>query len=169
MAGRRPKPSAIRELEGNRGHRPINKSEPKPSGIPTCPKHLDKVAQTEWKRISAELQQMGLLTAVDRAALAAYCQSYSRWAAAEAGLQKHGLVIKAPSGYPINSPYVGIANTALDQMRKFLVEFGLTPASRSRISTSGAEPQDSFEQFMASLGAADEIETDETEHSREIH
>jgi P27 family predicted phage terminase small subunit len=167
MPGRRPKPTALKELEGNPGKRPLNRSEPKPTGIPSCPKHLDKGARAEWKRISAELIKLGLLTSVDRAALAAYCAAYSRWAEAELSVQKYGAVIKSPkSGYPIQNPYVGIANTAMDQMRKFMVEFGLTPASRSRLQmTPDAPPgQDAFESFMQSIGATDLDLDDATAH-----
>ena len=134
MAGRRPKPSAIKALAGNPGKRRANPDEPKPDGIPSCPDHLDDAAKAEWNRISSELAGLGLLTSVDRAALAAYCSSWSRWLTAEEHIRKHGLVLKAPSGYPIQSPYLSIANTALDQLRKFLIEFGLTPASRSKVT-----------------------------------
>lgn len=173
MAGRRPKPTALKELEGNPGKRRLNAEEPKPSGIPTCPKHLDKSAKAEWKRISRELITLGLLTSVDRAALAAYCSAWSRWISAEENVQKFGAVIKSPkSGYPVQNPYIGISNTALDQMRKFLIEFGMTPASRSRLHVSDpGEIADPFEQFMKGIGAADEIVDDsaETVDSREIH
>jgi len=157
MAGRRPKPTALKELAGNPGKRAMNRNEPKFSGLPTCPPHLDKVAKAEWKRISKELAAVGLLTAVDRAALAAYCQCWSRWVAAEEKIRETGLVVRsAKSGYPIQNPFVAIANTALDLMRKFLTEFGLTPASRSRLSVdadrSNADP---FTEFMRSLGAED--------------
>ena len=153
MAGRRPKPTALKELEGNPGKRALNKREPKPTGTPTCPSHLDAEAKKEWRRISKELIAIGLLTSVDRAALAAYCSSYSRWIAAEESIQKFGAVIKSPkSGFPIQNPYVSVANTALDHMRKYAVEFGLTPASRSRLQVDLAASQDDpFEKFMQEL------------------
>ena len=161
MPGRRPKPTALKEIQGNPGKRPLNRNEPKPTGMPTCPSHLDANAKKEWRRISKELIALGLLTAVDRAALAAYCAAYSRWIAAEENLQKFGLVVKAPSGYPVQNPYVSIANTAWDHMRKYATEFGLTPASRTRLQV---EPQkndtDAFTAFMASIGA-DEIPTND--------
>ncbi len=162
MAGRRPKPTALKTLAGNPGKRALNNSEPKPSGIPTCPRHLDKEAKAEWRRVSGELLTLGLLTTIDRAALAGYCSAWSRWVAAELSIQKFGTVIKSPkSGYPVQNPYVGIANTALDLMRRFATEFGLTPASRSRlhVETNG-QPADAFEAFMAGIGA--------TEHPQEV-
>jgi P27 family predicted phage terminase small subunit len=142
MTGRKPKPTGLKEAQVSRGHRPLPKGEPKPTGVPTCPSHLDKIAKSEWRRIVKELAPLGLVTHVDRAALSAYCVSYSRWIDAEVNVQKFGTVIKSPkSGFPINSPYVGIANSALDQMRKFCTEFGLTPASRVRLANSNFDAQ----------------------------
>ena len=39
------------------------------------------------------------------------------------------------AGYPIQSPYVSIANRQAEIMMRIASEFGFTPASRSRIST----------------------------------
>jgi len=168
MAGRRPKPTALKELQGNPGKRRLNANEPRPGGIPKCPSHLDAGARREWRRISVELIALGLLTGVDTAALAAYCMAYSRWAAAEKSLQKFGPVIKSPkSGYPIQNPFLGVANVAMDQMRKFATEFGLTPSSRTRLSIDSAPTSaDPFTEFMQSIGGAD-VETSEITNDAE--
>jgi P27 family predicted phage terminase small subunit len=163
-AGRRPKPTAVKIAEGNPGKRPLNRNEPQFGGFPKCPAHLDAEARKEWKRISNELAAVGLVSAVDRAALSAYCQCWSRWCSAEKEIQQTGAVIKSPkSGYPVQNPFVGIANTALDQMRKFLIEFGLTPASRSRISLdlSTNTAEDSFDAFMRSAPSLDSDQSDD--------
>ena len=50
--GRKPTPTAIKELEGNPGHRPLNKHEPKPmKKAPACPKSLSTEAKKEWRRL----------------------------------------------------------------------------------------------------------------------
>jgi P27 family predicted phage terminase small subunit len=134
MTGRKPKPTALKRLAGNPGCRPLNHKEPKPKGVPTCPSHLSKEAKKEWRRVSKELLACGLLTSIDRAALAAYCTTYARWVEAELNIQKHGLVVRTQNGNAIPNPYVGIANRALDLMHKFEIEFGMTPSSRSRLS-----------------------------------
>jgi P27 family predicted phage terminase small subunit len=126
-----------------------------PTGIPTCPSQLDKIAKAEWRRISKELIALGLLTNVDRTALAGYCAAYSRWIKAEQELQTKAAVVKAPSGYPMPNPYIGIANTALDKMLRFLVEFGMTPASRSRLQVDPPSSEDPFAEFMRNIGAED--------------
>jgi P27 family predicted phage terminase small subunit len=158
MAGRRPKPSALKALTGTPGHRPLNENEPKPVAcIPKCPKHLDKEARAEWRRITPELLKLQILTRVDRAALSAYCMAWSRWVDSETNLRKFGAVIKTPKGYPIQNPYLGIANTAIDIMRRFLTEFGMTPSSRSRINVTqdpgeSSDPWDQLDKPPA-LGA----------------
>ena len=69
----------IKIREGNPGKRPIHGNEPQPSrSQPTCPAHLSPTAKAEWKRPAQSLNKIGLLTQVDSAALAAYCQSYGR-------------------------------------------------------------------------------------------
>jgi len=72
---------------------------------------------------------------LDRAALAAYCGAYALWAEATEAIQKYGTMVKSPSGYPIQSPYVSIANRQAKIIMRIASEFGFTPASRSRIST----------------------------------
>lgn len=150
-AGRKPTPTNLKVLRGNPGKRPLNKDEPKPPPIaPKCPSHLDKEAKKEWRRIAPELEKLGLLTRIDMAALAAYCQAYGRWIEAESMIRKHGMLVKTPNGFPVMSPFLTIVNKALDQMKSYLVEFGLSPSSRSRINLPGGEKEvDPFEEFLS--------------------
>src|SRR5262245_47442179 len=123
MAGRRPKPTHLRLLQGNPGKRPINKNEPKPAAKPPKPpEHLNAVALAEWNRLSQELSTLGLLTSVDSTAFSAYCMVYARWIDAEEALKKTGPVVRSPSGYPMISPYYTVANQSLQQMRAYLIE-----------------------------------------------
>ena len=135
MAGRRPTPTALKLIQGNPGKRPLNKAEPKVKVYaPSCPRHLKKAAKTEWRRIAPILTNIGILSAIDRAALAGYCQAWGRWVEAEEKVSERGEVVKSSNGNIIQNPYLCVANRAMDNMRKFLIEFGMTPASRSRIS-----------------------------------
>ena len=150
MRGRKPKPTALKVLSGNPGKRPLNAREPVArSGIPDCPDWLDAEAKAEWSRVTVELDAMGVLSQADRSALAAYCTAWSRWVEAEAQVKKFGLIVKSPEkGFPMKSPYLSVADQALEAMRKLLVEFGLTPSSRSRLRLpAGAEP-DEFDRFL---------------------
>jgi P27 family predicted phage terminase small subunit len=146
MAGRKPKPTNLKVLEGNPGKRQLNPSEPKlDASVPKCPAWLSKEAKREWKRLVPFLEKAGLLTQADRAAFAGYCQSYANWIEAEAHLAAEGSTFETPNGYQQQSPWVSIAQTNQKNMLRFCTEFGLTPSSRSRIvveSTSNPETDD---------------------------
>ena len=149
MAGRRPKPTHLKLLTGNPGKRPLNQNEPKPAAeLPPPPDHLNDAAKSEWNRLGPQMVKLGLLSAIDGSAFAAYCVVYARWVEAEEMLKKTGPVFKAPSGFPQLSPYYTIANQSLAQMRQYLIEFGLTPSSRSRISLIDGEKTDPLEDFL---------------------
>ncbi len=54
MAGRKPKPTAVKKLEGNPGKRKLNKNEPVPAkGMSTCPDWLMPISSL--KMISLRL------------------------------------------------------------------------------------------------------------------
>jgi len=146
MRGRRPVPTRIKVLTGNPGKRPLNGREPRPEPIiPDCPAQLGPVAREEWQRLTTELANLRIVTALDRSALAAYCSAYGLWAEATEAIQKYGSMVKSPSGYPIQSPYVSIANRQTEIMMRIASEFGFTPASRSRISAAAEDwPQASL-------------------------
>jgi P27 family predicted phage terminase small subunit len=135
MRGRRPKPTRLKLLTGNPGKRPMNHDEPRPeTAIPECPPELSPLARKEWDRLVGELSSLRMLTNLDRAALAAYCGAYALWAEAMEAIQKYGAMIKSPQGFPIQSPYLAIANRQAEIMMRIASEFGFTPASRSRIA-----------------------------------
>ncbi len=149
--GRTPKPTALKVLEGNPGKRQLNSNEPKPKvKAPPCPKWLEDDAKKEWRRLSKQMEQMGILTEVDMAAFAGYCQAYARWKAAEEFITKHGAIVKTPSGYWQQVPQVSIAQQYMKQMGKFCEQFGLTPASRSRIvaDTRQGEYMDEMDRLL---------------------
>jgi len=110
--------------------------------LPRCPPHLDAEAKREWRRIVPRLGTLGILSRLDTAALAAYCQCWSRWVEAETKLRETGLVVKTPQGFAQANPYLSIARQALADMRRFLSEFGLTPVSRHRLLRDAEEPDD---------------------------
>lgn len=80
-----------------------------------------------------KLMGLGLMTEIDRTALAMYCQSWARWVEAEQEIQENGVIVYTPKGHPIQNPYLAVANRAMTDIRRLLAEFGMTPASRSKV------------------------------------
>lgn len=163
MSGPPKKPTNLKLLQGTfRKDRAVT-NEPKPeSEIPSVPTHLSDEAKVEWGRISEKLLNLGLLTSIDRAALAAYCQCYSDWIEAsrfcattkdgqdrkviktgeKIKQDKDGKVIERSGGNLVENPYFSIQKRSLELMHKFLTEFGMTPASRTRINVPAEEHKD---------------------------
>ena len=147
--GRKKLPSKLKVIKGTYRKELENPNEPVYDiEIPDPPKHLSERALKEWTRMSEVLYKQGLLTEVDRACLAAYCQLYGRWQEAEEDLKKQAIWIETIQGNVIQNPLVGIANTAIKLMKECLIEFGMTPASRSKVSSkNGGKKRDPWEKF----------------------
>jgi P27 family predicted phage terminase small subunit len=161
--GRRPLPSTIKNLRGNPGKRKQNQNEPEfQPGDPTMPAGLSEAAQTEWREIIGVLRAMGVLTPADGKALAAYCYAFDIWMQANESVKKYGVLIEEPImgrvGTPEQNeivghktkknPAVAIANEALKTMKSFLVEFGMTPSSRSKLHVEKPKPKDDADEFF---------------------
>lgn len=130
--GRKPKPTALKKLEGNPGKRPLNEMEPVPPTVALrCPKHLLPEAKKEWKRLAPILMDMGLLTAADAVPFEGYCTAYARWLEAQEEITRHGSIYKDAEGRIRPNPYIAIANQQMRDIRSFAAEFGLTPSNRS--------------------------------------
>lgn len=146
MRGRKPKPTKLKELAGNPGHRPLNKREPQPpepERAPYAPRHLSDEAQKEWRRIVKALMQLGLYTDVDRVALEMYCQAYGDWLQAELKVREEGAVLTSTlSGNAYQNPWYHVANREWEKLRKMLPEFGLTPSARTRLTIDEPEEED---------------------------
>jgi P27 family predicted phage terminase small subunit len=151
MSGPAKRPLALVRLEGNPGKRKLPKAheEIKVAPVaPDCPDWLDAVAKAEWARVVPLLTIMGLVGKIDRTALAAYCQSYSRWVEAEKALSKEGTTIAMESGYSQVTPNITIAHKYLDKVKSFCAEFGMTPSARARMSIPGKKEDDEFDTFL---------------------
>lgn len=150
-----PKPAALKLLEGNPGKRALNLSEgvnPRVE-IPSAPKHLGLEARKEWKRITPILEELGLISGLDRAALGLYCQAVGRLYEIETAFNgKVNLLVEqgmaytdavyevsyatTPSGYAQQSVIQQLIKSARDQVNRYLMHFGLSPAARGRVQPS---------------------------------
>jgi P27 family predicted phage terminase small subunit len=134
----------LKILRGNPGRRPLPTDEPRPDrAIPDAPDFLSAEALKEWDRLTVELDAVGLLTNLDRAALAAYCQAYGRWLLAERMVANMGTLLTSKrTGVLYQNPYLGVANRAQEQLRHLGPLFGLDPSSRGRLKVSPPEPEE---------------------------
>jgi P27 family predicted phage terminase small subunit len=159
MKGRKPKPKKLKMLQGNPGKREL-KDEPEPEAcIPSMPEFLFPEAQEEWHRIAPQLFALGLLSELDRAALAAYCVAWGQHVLAEKAIAEirekgqtelaGGLVVKKTStGNLAISPLLQISQQAMTLAMKFAVEFGMTPSARTRVYVQPRQPKNEWDKFF---------------------
>jgi len=154
MKGRKPLPTHLKLITGNPGRRPLNKHEaktriviPDPPEMLSDPKNAE--ALKEWFRVTQLLAEVGLIAKLDRAIIAAYCVAWGRWIECEEEVRRSGMILRAPGGVPMYSPYFSAANRAMEQLRQFSEQIGLSGSARSRIKA--AEPvgsEDPAETFL---------------------
>jgi P27 family predicted phage terminase small subunit len=143
-SGRHAKPAALHLIDGNASKKSaaeLAAASPQvvaPLAPPACPDFLTGAAKLEWKRIVDDLTVMGVLSRIDRAQLAVYCQAWADWKMAREKLAKeaHGAGYEdiTPSGYKQMSVWLQIANRAEERMRIAGALFGLNPSARSSMN-----------------------------------
>lgn len=149
-------PSKLKLLHGETDKRRLNEREPTPAGgLPECPARLTGAARNEWERLAAILNDMGVGTDADASALELLCETWGRYVEARENEVKGGMVWisgkKSDSGLPsfVYSPYGAIATKLIGHLRAMYASFGLTPSSRSGITTDRQTADDELSMLMA--------------------
>jgi P27 family predicted phage terminase small subunit len=142
--GPTPKTKAANALAGNPGKRSNAAKSPDPAKITNLrpPAFLPREAKKEWKRVVMELARLDLISDLDVMALAAYCNAFATWVSAMKNIREHGTLVRSPNGYAMPSPYIKIQRDAQDEMLKWLREFGMTPAARTRVLSDDSDSDD---------------------------
>lgn len=118
----------------------MNPNEPKPDiAIPDKPEHLKGAAAEEWDRVTAELKEIGVISQIDRPAISAYCYYYGQWLEADKIIREEGMMATNGNGKRSPHPLLRYRDDFAKLMTRFITEFGMTPASRSKVSSSCGE------------------------------
>lgn len=127
MAGRPPKPTTLKLLQGNPGKRPLPTDEPRPQLGAVAPQWVrdDLRMLARWQEHAPRLTRLGLLTEVDAGALAAICLLEVKLA---------DMVEAAAGG-------AALANVTRE-LRALWSRFGMTPADRAKVHGLKADPDD---------------------------
>jgi P27 family predicted phage terminase small subunit len=155
----------------DRGTKPKGKTtDPDPPrGRPPTPKGLVGMAREEWARMVNRLEAAKILSVVDDAALYQYCCLYAETegirasrmtnarllAKLEAALERvrHEDQIAAVASaigdlQRVDAKHLQQLRQGHMAIRQYLVEFGMTPAARSRVrATDAPAPEDPFAEF----------------------
>lgn len=143
MAAPRPKPAALKLIEGRgNGRDSGGRKVQQPPGFtrlpPEPPSWLPNAARAEWDRVVPELQRLQLLKPIDRAALTAYCLTWDRLVRAQQEMEEDGSVLAMNSQGRVRHPAVAVIEAASKELRAWAAEFGLTPAQEVRVGGKDA-------------------------------
>ena len=158
-AGRPSKPTALKALGGTLQPSRTNPNEPTPDVyLPAPPTWLNDKARQYWAEIGAVLLSMKVCTAADSPALQLLTETLAEWAEARQAVHRKGLTYETTTATGDRlcrpNPEVTIASDAMRRSLRMLAEFGLTPASRGKVSALGSnEGKDPFAKMLADLRA----------------
>jgi P27 family predicted phage terminase small subunit len=159
MRGRRPQPSTLRILHGSR--KPLNSEEPSSpllKRMPQAPEFLDDEGKRAWSAEGRRLIKAGLLTALDLTMFGTWCIWYSKRDLASRAVNQSGVVVRANGvGNPYINPYMSVISMCSKAMHQIEIEFGLSPASRSKVKSLNPAQRDLFSDFLD--GVDDEEES----------
>ena len=149
MAGRKKIPTKLKMIKGTFRKERENKNEPFPDdNIPEPPDFLSEEALAEWNRITPELYANGLITNLDRALLAMYCQAWARVVEYEKIVANGLELYETEKGGKQMSPAMWVLNKAKEQVYKYATEFGMSAQSRSKVTANKSKKKkDPWEKF----------------------
>jgi len=130
-------PTALKILRGNPGHQKLNTKEPKPQiDLAKPPSELSLAAKRIWRDYGKQLVDLGLMTRIDEATFAAFCQTYARWLEVNTYLRDAPLLLESAKGGLEINPAIKLLDQLQTAMMKAAGEFGLSPSSRSKVTTN---------------------------------
>lgn len=135
--GPKPTPRNLRLVKGT--DRPDRRNDDEPVVAVTIPNAPDYLVDNEidvFVETAGKLARMRVMTDYDVDAIAIYAVNFVRWKEAVDKVRTMGMIVKSPKGYPIQNPFLSIANKSQHEMLRILTEFGLTPSSRTRVHST---------------------------------
>jgi P27 family predicted phage terminase small subunit len=132
--GRRPRPTTLKILAGERPTRINDDEMPAPPGVPEPATDLDGDVADAYGELVRLLGPTGVLTGLDGLALTAFAQAVSTHRRAAALESTVGPLVRDEKGQPRTNPASRVRRDAGRDMLRWCSEFGMTPASRSQIA-----------------------------------
>jgi len=167
-------------MRGNPGKRPLNPDEPKPKrATGRAPRGLGIEGGRFWRKYAPALAALGVLTEVDEPALRMAAEHFEVAVRAAQELREpapvldeQGAPVVDADGRPETTlpgltidgrdgakkhPLLQVLRDSSAALRSYLVEFGMTPSSRSRLRVEPAEEQLSLADvlFQAAVAGRD--------------
>lgn len=151
--GPKPKPTELKKVQGNPGHRPLNGQQPKPKTPVKRPRGMGGLQKRFWNEYAEELERLQVLTGVDSAAFRLMADHYAIAIQAVKELQEQGLTVETKNEGTKKNPFAQIFKDNSLAFRAYASEFGMTPSARTRLKMPAEAEQLSLaEQLFQAVG-----------------
>lgn len=157
MAGRTPKPAALRETSGPNRDRnyskeeieKMQKAEDKLGGnsekVSDVPDYLSELGQEYYKFITEEMEVSGVLKNLDIPVVVQISETLAMIRQCDEDIIRDGLFYMEPdrNGRDIKkkNPAVDVRDKSVSQFKQLATQLGMTPASRSNLASLNLEKQ----------------------------
>jgi P27 family predicted phage terminase small subunit len=146
------KPSIIKELEGNRGKRPIP-AEMAPIGQPEAPAHLTAEQLDRWQDIVSSLP-VELLSRADHQVLERMAVAWAAFRQTTILINQAGLLTRGQNNEPVRNPLLAVRKLATTEMEACGAMLGLSPVARTRLIAPEQENTDPLTVLLGPHGKA---------------
>jgi P27 family predicted phage terminase small subunit len=165
--GPAPEPSILKYIRGNPSKETLNTAEPTPELVPQDlqpPAVLEGKALDTWKDIMPKLARMRVLTEADVPTLMRYCIETAQYLVCYAKVKSAGEEYihwepdpnyddgRVRIKYTQVSPWATQMHRHHAAMLRIEQEFGMTPSSRSQVTTHGNAGEDPIAAFVKKRG-----------------
>jgi len=151
------KPTVLKVLAGNPGHRPLPRGEPRPDPASgRVPAGLSDSARVFWRKLSPRLLKVGLLTELDELALAQLCVVLAELEEMTAVVKRDGYLIEGYRGSKVKHPLLPSIAANRKAAATLFAKFGLSPVDRGHLDMAAPESEDEFTVFMRSKEKAED-------------
>ena len=156
MSGPPKTPPRLHLIRGNPSKRPVKDAKKTAKkdekGLPKIPQHLGSQGKYWFRRMAEELNAEGIISQLDARALELLVEAYTEYRHHCDTLEVEGYTYRTEtqSGDVLIKahPAAIMKADAWKRLRAMLGEFGMTPASRSKVNAKGPDAVDPLAEFM---------------------
>jgi len=122
-----------------------------------APENLTGAEVKIWHGLIPRLQDVGILTVTDLEMVVSYCIEYARYIECQRIIKKQGLTKMEAVGNKgeekeVPNVHLKISNEAIKNVMKLSIEFGMTPAARTRVAAAPKEKKGLKSMLSAGFG-----------------
>jgi P27 family predicted phage terminase small subunit len=133
MRGRPPKNNQLKILSGSKRAKKMTRRPKVDTPMWPCPDHVINHGKELWNTVGPVLLTNGIMNELDRSCFAMLCSTYDRLMKFQAILREDGPILEDKQGRMKKHPIATIISQHESLLKTYCQDFGMTPASRSRL------------------------------------